>query len=89
MLVPFHFLFEKTFFTSTSYILLILIFVYFWIVFCRIVIIHIYYTNLITGDNIYSKLSLLDLAGSESTRVEDETGEHATELLHVLNSLST
>ncbi|XP_042038788.1 kinesin-like protein KIN-14B [Salvia splendens] len=53
-----------------------------------IVIIHIYYTNLITGDNVYSKLSLVDLAGSESSRVEDETGERATELLHVLKSLS-
>ncbi|XP_042041651.1 kinesin-like protein KIN-14B [Salvia splendens] len=53
-----------------------------------IVIIHIYCTNLITGDNIYNKLSLVDLAGSESSRVEDETGERATELLHVLKSLS-
>ncbi|KAH6823384.1 kinesin like protein for actin based chloroplast movement 1 [Perilla frutescens var. hirtella] len=53
-----------------------------------IVIIHTYYTNLITGENIYSKLSLVDLAGSESTRVEDETGERATELLHVLKSFS-
>ncbi|XP_042017628.1 kinesin-like protein KIN-14B [Salvia splendens] len=53
-----------------------------------IVFIHVYYTNLITGENTYSKLSLVDLAGSESTRVEDETGERATELLHVLKSLS-
>lgn len=50
--------------------------------------IHIYYKNLISGENIYSKLSLVELAGSESTSVEQETGERATELLHVLKSLS-
>ncbi|KAL3630462.1 Kinesin-like protein KIN-14B [Castilleja foliolosa] len=53
-----------------------------------IVMIHIYYKNLITGENIYSKLSLVDLAGSKSRSAEEETGEHATELLHVLKSLS-
>lgn len=50
--------------------------------------IHIYYKNLITGESIYSKLSLVDLAGSESSRVEEESGEHVTELLHVLKSHS-
>ncbi|KAL6554907.1 Kinesin-like protein KIN-14A [Orobanche gracilis] len=53
-----------------------------------IVMIHIYYKNVITGENIYSKLSLVDVAGSESRSVEEETGERATDLLHVLKSLS-
>ncbi|CAA2967651.1 kinesin KCA2 [Olea europaea subsp. europaea] len=53
-----------------------------------IVMIHIYYNNLITGENLYSKLSLVDLAGSESSIVEEETGERAAEFLHVLKSLS-
>ncbi|KFK25322.1 hypothetical protein AALP_AA8G097600 [Arabis alpina] len=53
-----------------------------------IVTIHIYYSNTITGENIYSKLSLVDLAGSEGLNVEYDSGEHVTDLLHVMNSIS-
>ncbi|KAG6702704.1 hypothetical protein I3842_07G048500 [Carya illinoinensis] len=53
-----------------------------------IITIHIYYTNLITGENSYSKLSLVDLAGSEGSIGEEDSGEHVTELLHVMKSLS-
>ncbi|KAL1209028.1 Kinesin-like protein KIN-14A [Cardamine amara subsp. amara] len=53
-----------------------------------IVTIHIYYSNTITGENIYSKLSLVDLAGSEGLTVENDSGEHVTDLLHVMNSFS-
>lgn len=53
-----------------------------------IVTIHIDYNNLITGENLYSKLSLIDLAGSESSIVEDDTGERVTDILHVMKSLS-
>ncbi|XP_062100325.1 kinesin-like protein KIN-14B [Humulus lupulus] len=49
---------------------------------------HIYYNNLITGENSYSKLSLVDLAGSEGSIAEDESGERVTDLLHVMKSLS-
>jgi hypothetical protein len=54
----------------------------------RIITIHIYYGNLITGENSYSKLSLVDLAGSEGSIDEDDSGEHVTDLLHVMKSLS-
>lgn len=58
-----------------------------WSYILRIITVHIHYTNLITGETSYSKLSLVDLAVSEST-VEEDRGEHATELLHVMKSLS-
>ncbi|XP_074308518.1 kinesin-like protein KIN-14B [Silene latifolia] len=51
------------------------------------VTIHIYFDNVITGENLYSKLSLVDLAGSESLSIT-ESGEHVTELLHIMQSLS-
>lgn len=53
-----------------------------------IITIHIHYNNLITGENVYSKLSLVDLAGSEGLAVEDDSGDRVTDLLHVMKSLS-
>ncbi|CAK9158054.1 unnamed protein product [Ilex paraguariensis] len=53
-----------------------------------IITIHINYNNLITGEKLYSKLSLIDLAGNETLAVEDDSGERATDLLHVMRSLS-
>lgn len=53
-----------------------------------IVTIHINYNNLISGESLFSKLSLVDLAGSASLTVEDDGGERATDLLHVMKSHS-
>ncbi|XP_044501991.1 kinesin-like protein KIN-14B [Mangifera indica] len=53
-----------------------------------IIMIHIYYNNLITGESTYSKLSLVDLAGSEGLITEDDSSERVTDLLHVMKSLS-
>ncbi|KAG7614308.1 Kinesin motor domain [Arabidopsis suecica] len=53
-----------------------------------IVSIHICYSNTITRENVISKLSLVDLAGSEGLTVEDDNGDHVTDLLHVTNSIS-
>ena len=60
----------------------------FFVAIPRVVAIHIYYNNAITGENMYSKLSLLDLAGSESLIADNESGERVTERLHVMQSLS-
>lgn len=53
-----------------------------------IVTIHIFYSNIITGENLYSKLSLVDLAGSDGLAVDDDGGEHVKDFLHVGQSLS-
>ncbi|KAF9678191.1 hypothetical protein SADUNF_Sadunf07G0009400 [Salix dunnii] len=53
-----------------------------------IVTVHIYYNNVITGENLYSKLSLVDLAGSEGLIAEDDSSERVTDMLHVMKSLS-
>ncbi|KAF8081981.1 hypothetical protein N665_0854s0018 [Sinapis alba] len=53
-----------------------------------IVSVHICYSNTITGESVNSKLSLVDLAGSEGLTVEEDNGDHVTDLLHVTNSIS-
>ncbi|KAF3320701.1 kinesin-like protein KCA2 [Carex littledalei] len=52
-----------------------------------IVTIHIHYTNCVTREHTYSKLSLVDLPGSECL-VENDAKEHVTDFLHVSRSLS-
>ncbi|KAF5188757.1 Kinesin-like protein kin-14l [Thalictrum thalictroides] len=53
----------------------------------RIITIHVHYSNRITKESLYSKLSLIDLAGSEGLHA-DASGERVTDLLHVMKSLS-
>ncbi|KAL4353895.1 hypothetical protein GQ457_06G043720 [Hibiscus cannabinus] len=53
-----------------------------------IITVHIYYNNLISGENSYSVLSLIDLAGSDGQILEEDNGERVTDLLHVMKSLS-
>ncbi|XP_065873020.1 kinesin-like protein KIN-14B isoform X2 [Euphorbia lathyris] len=53
-----------------------------------IITVHVYYNNLISGENSYSKLSLVDMAGSEGLITEDDSGERVTDVLHVMKSLS-
>ncbi|CAL9109237.1 unnamed protein product [Musa acuminata var. zebrina] len=53
-----------------------------------IITIHIHYSNWVTRENLYSKLSLVDLPGSEILMVKDASGDHLTNFLHVSKSLS-
>ncbi|XP_074587966.1 kinesin-like protein KIN-14L [Curcuma longa] len=53
-----------------------------------IVTIHIHYSNWVIGETLYSKLSLVDLPGSECFMVKNTTGDHLTNFLHVSKSLS-
>ncbi|KAA3464127.1 kinesin-like protein KCA2 [Gossypium australe] len=53
-----------------------------------IIMVHIYYSNVISGENSYSKFSLIDLAGSDGQILEEDSGERVTDLLHVMKSLS-
>ncbi|KAM7277209.1 hypothetical protein ACFE04_019075 [Oxalis oulophora] len=53
-----------------------------------IVTVHVFYNNFITGENLYSKLSLVDMAGSEGSITEEKSGEHVTDMLHVMKSIS-
>lgn len=53
-----------------------------------VVTIHIQYSNWVTRENLYSKLSLVDLPGSECLLTEDASGDHVKDFLHVSKSLS-
>uniref|UniRef100_A0A0E0HMQ6 Kinesin motor domain-containing protein n=1 Tax=Oryza nivara TaxID=4536 RepID=A0A0E0HMQ6_ORYNI len=53
-----------------------------------IVTIHIHYRNYVTGEHLYSKLSLVDLPASECLLEEDANRDNLTDFLHVSKSLS-
>lgn len=54
----------------------------------RVVTVHIHYSNAVTGENQYSKLSMVDMAGSERLNKAEERGDRLTESLHINKSLS-
>lgn len=56
--------------------------------FFRIITIHIHYRNYVTGEHLYSKLSLVDLPASECLLEEDANRDNVTDFLHVSKSLS-
>jgi hypothetical protein len=45
-------------------------------------------SNSLAGEDLYNKLSLVDMAGSDHPTMEEASGERLTELLHVNKSLS-
>ncbi|CAL5051838.1 unnamed protein product [Urochloa decumbens] len=53
-----------------------------------IITIHIHYQNYVTGEHLYSKLSLVDLPASECLLEEDASRDNVTDLLHVSKSIS-
>ncbi|KAL6861256.1 hypothetical protein ACP4OV_016956 [Aristida adscensionis] len=53
-----------------------------------IITIHIHYRNYVTGEHLYSKLSLVDLPASECLLEEDANRDNITDFLHVSKSLS-
>ncbi|KAF7094441.1 hypothetical protein CFC21_096750 [Triticum aestivum] len=53
-----------------------------------IITIHIHYRNYVTGEHLYSKLSLVDLPASECLLEEDANRDNVTDCLHVSKSLS-
>ncbi|CAL5046787.1 unnamed protein product [Urochloa decumbens] len=53
-----------------------------------IITIHIHYRNYVTGEHLYSKLSLVDLPASECLLEEDASRDNVTDLLHVSKSIS-
>ncbi|CAM0913788.1 unnamed protein product [Alopecurus aequalis] len=53
-----------------------------------IITIHIHYRNCVTGEHLYSKLSLVDLPASECLLEEDANRDDVTDCLHVSKSLS-
>ncbi|KAG8076865.1 hypothetical protein GUJ93_ZPchr0006g40720 [Zizania palustris] len=53
-----------------------------------IITIHIHYRNYVTGEHLYSKLSLVDLPAGECLLEEDANRDDVTDFLHVSKSLS-
>ncbi|CAL5037517.1 unnamed protein product [Urochloa decumbens] len=53
-----------------------------------IITIHIHYRNYVTGEHLYSKLSLVDLPASECLLEEDGSRDNVTDFLHVSKSVS-
>ncbi|KAH7307185.1 hypothetical protein KP509_22G049000 [Ceratopteris richardii] len=53
-----------------------------------LITIHIHYANNFTGEEQYSKLSMVDMVASDRLSKEEATGDRLTELLHINKSFS-